>query len=58
MSGTYLFIEAIDFTSAVKSYFGSDAAYAELQSELAKQPEKGAVMPGASPLRKLRWGEE
>ena len=58
MRGTYLFIEAIDFTSAVKSYFGDDEAYAEFQSELAEQPEKGAVMPGASPLRKLRWGDK
>ena len=58
MSGTYLFIEAIDFTSAVKSYFGSDEAYAEFQSELAEQPDKGAVIPGASPLRKIRWGDK
>jgi hypothetical protein len=58
MSGTYLFIEAIDFTSTVKGYFGSDEAYADFQSELAEQPEKGAVIPGASPLRKLRWGDK
>ena len=58
MNGTYLFIEAVDFTSTVKSYFGSDEAYADFQSELAIQPEKGAVIPGASPLRKLRWGDK
>ena len=58
MNGTYLFIEAIDFTSAVKSYFGSDEAYADFQSELAEQPEKSAVITGASPLRKLRWGDK
>src|SRR4051794_17726364 len=58
MTGTYLFIEAIDFTSAVKSYFGSDEAYADFQSELAQQPDKGTVIPGASPLRKLRWGDK
>ena len=58
MSDTYLFIEAIDFTSSIKSYFGSDDAYAEFQSELAEQPDKGPVIPGASPLRKLRWGDK
>jgi len=56
VSGTYLFIEAIEFTSRVKSYFGSDDAYAEFQSELAEQPDKAPVIAGASPLRKLRWG--
>lgn len=25
MAGAYLFIEAVDFTSVVKEYFGSDA---------------------------------
>ena len=58
MSGTYLVIEAIDFTNAVKGYFGSDEAYANFQSELAEQPDKGAVIPGAAPLRKLRWGDK
>ena len=58
MSGTYLFIEAIDFTGNVKSYFGSDETYAEFQSEMVEQPDKGPVITGASPLRKLRWGEK
>jgi hypothetical protein len=58
MNGTYLFIEAIDFTSSVKSYFGSDDAYAAFQSELAEHPDKGPVISGASPLRKLRWGDK
>ncbi len=58
MSGTYLFIEALDFTSSVKNYFGPDEAYAEFQSELAEQPDKGSVIQGASPLRKLRWGDK
>jgi hypothetical protein len=58
MSGTFLFIEAIDFASSVKRYFGSDDAYAEFQSQLAEQPDKGTVIPGASPLRKLRWGDK
>jgi len=58
MSGTYLFIEAVDFTSTVKTYFGSDEAYADFQAELAEQPDKGTVIPGASSLRKLRWGDK
>ena len=58
MSGTYLFIEAIDFTDTVKSYFGSDEAYADFQSELAENPNKGVVIPGAAPLRKLRWADK
>ena len=57
MSGVYTFIEAIDFTRLAKSYFGSDEAYADFQSELAQQPDRGAVIPGAAPLRKLRWGD-
>ncbi len=58
MSRTYLFIEAIDFTSNVKSYFGSDEAYAEFQCELAAEPEKGRVITGAPRLRKIRWGDK
>ena len=58
MSGTYIFIEAVDFTRAIKTFFPSDESYAELQLELARQPEKGSVIPGASPLRKLRWGDQ
>ncbi|MBX7132249.1 MAG: hypothetical protein K1X67_06185 [Fimbriimonadaceae bacterium] len=57
MSGTYLIIESTDFTSNVLGYFGSDEAYAQFQSELAEQPDKGQVIKGASPLRKLRWGD-
>lgn len=58
MSGTYLFIESSDFTGAVKTYFGSEEAYAEFQLDLALQPDKGSVIPGATPLRKLRWGDK
>lgn len=58
MSGTYHFIEATDFTRNVKSYFGSDEDYAEFQTELAADPEKGAVIPGAGPMRKIRWGDK
>lgn len=58
MSGTYLFIEVVDFTAGVKDYFGSDETYADFQSELAVQPDKGDVISGATPLRKLRWGDK
>ena len=57
MSGTYHFIEAIDFTRNVKSYFSSDEAYAEFQTELAADPDKGAVIPGAG-QKKKRWGDK
>ncbi len=58
MTGRYLFIEAIDFTGNLESYFGSDEIYSEFQSELVEQPDKCAVITGASPLRKLRWGDK
>lgn len=58
MSSAYLFIEASEFTSVVGQYFGEDGVYSEFQAELAKQPDKGTVIPGAAPLRKLRWGDK
>jgi hypothetical protein len=58
MDGSYLIIESSEFTQAVKTYFGNDDYYADFQSELASQPDKGSVIPGASPLRKLRWGDK
>lgn len=58
MGGTFLFIEATEFTSNVKSYFGSDEIYSAFQSELAEQPDRGQVIPGATPLRKQRWGDK
>lgn len=58
MSGTYLFIEAGRFTEDVRSYFGGDAAYARFQVELAARPDSGRVIPGASPLRKVRWQDD
>jgi len=57
VGGTYLFIEALEFTSVVKDYFGSDETYAEFQSDLVGRPEAGKVIAGASPLRKIRWGD-
>lgn len=58
MSETYLFIEAKGFTHVHKAYFGSDEAYAEFQLSLAANPDKGTVIPGAAPLRKVRWGDK
>jgi len=57
MASTHLFIEAIGFTSVVKEYFRTDEEYAEFQSHLGDQPDKGKVMTGAAPLRKLRWAD-
>lgn len=41
----------------MRDYFGSDEAYADFQAELADQSQKGDVIPGATPIRKLRWGD-
>lgn len=37
---------------------GAIEGYADFQSELAAHPDKGDVIPGAAPLRKLRWGDK
>ena len=50
----YLFIEATGFTESLKDYLGDDS-YSELQSFLLERPDAGSVIPGAGPLRKLRW---
>ena len=55
MSNGYVFIEATGFTESVKTYFGDDEGYAELQTFLLERPEAGTVIPSAGPLRKLRW---
>lgn len=55
MSRGYLFIEATNFTQEVKTYFGDDEGYAFLQAFLIERPDAGSVIPGAGPLRKLRW---
>ena len=58
VSGAYLFIEANSFTSDFRNYFYDDEIYGEFQSELAAQPEKGQVIAGATPLRKIRWADK
>jgi hypothetical protein len=50
----YTFIETRLFTNLVGEYL-SDEEYAELQFQLAADPERGAVVPGTGGVRKLRW---
>jgi hypothetical protein len=50
------FIEAPAFTRYVADYLG-DEEYRELQSELARNPGAGDLMPGTGGFRKLRWGD-
>jgi hypothetical protein len=50
----YTFIETRLFTNLVGRYL-SDEEYAELQFQLAADPERGAVVPGSGGVRKLRW---
>lgn len=57
MGDSYLLIEGSEFTDVVSDYFETDEDYAQFQFELARAPEKGQVIPGAAPLRKLRWGD-
>jgi hypothetical protein len=57
LSGAYLLIESTEFTRCISSYFGSDEAYARFQAELVESPQKGAVIPGVAPLRKVRWSD-
>lgn len=50
----FLFVESLDFSDAVVRYLADDH-FAELQAALSAKPESGNVIPGAGPLRKLRW---
>ena len=45
----------VRFHGSSGEYFGSDDEYAKLQQFLRANPERGAVIPGTSGLRKLRW---
>lgn len=49
------FVETRIFTERIGKLL-HDQEYRQLQSELASAPKKGDVIPGASGLRKLRWG--
>lgn len=48
-------VEHPTFTKTVLKIFEDDE-YRELQAELVADPKAGAVIPGYSGLRKLRWG--
>ena len=49
------FVETHIFTARISTLL-NDQEYRQLQSELARSPKKGDVIPGAGGLRKLRWG--
>ncbi|MFT5473301.1 MAG: hypothetical protein ACI856_001630 [Kiritimatiellia bacterium] len=51
------FIETKIFTKRIAGLIG-DGAFAELQAELAQNPEKGPVIEGTGGLRKVRWKRE
>jgi mRNA-degrading endonuclease RelE of RelBE toxin-antitoxin system len=36
----------------------SDEAYRKLEDRLARDPEAGALIPGAGGIRKIRWADE
>lgn len=57
MGGAYIFIESSWLSKSLSKYFESDEAYSDFQEYLAKFPDKGSVIPGAAPLRKVRWGD-
>ena len=50
----FSFIETRLFTRLVQEYL-SDGEYADLQRELMRDPEAGAVIRGSGGVRKLRW---
>lgn len=50
-------IETSVFAKQVQKLL-SDEEYRQLQTELVKRPEVGAVIPGSGGLRKTRWSVE
>ena len=50
----FSFVETRLFSRLVEEYL-SDDDYAELQLELMRDPEAGAVIRGSGGVRKLRW---
>ncbi len=50
-------IETSLFTKQVEKLL-TDEAYRLLQSELAKRPDLGVLVPGSGGLRKVRWGHQ
>ncbi len=49
-----IFVETSLFTKKIGNYL-EDEELAELQSELARNPELGKIIPGSGRIRKLRW---
>ncbi len=49
-----IFVETSLFTKKIGNYL-EDEELAELQSELARNPELGKIIPGSGGIRKLRW---
>ena len=49
------FVETPAFTARLRAHLDDDS-YRALQLALALRPEQGALIPGSSGLRKLRWG--
>ena len=50
----FSFVETRLFTRLVQEYL-SDDQYSELQRQLMKNPDAGAVVRGSGGVRKLRW---
>jgi mRNA-degrading endonuclease RelE of RelBE toxin-antitoxin system len=50
----FSFIETRLFSRLVQEYL-TDQEYTQLQGELIKNPEAGAVVRGSGGVRKLRW---
>ena len=49
-----IFVETSLFTKKIGNYL-EDEELAELQSELARNPELGKIISGSGRIRKLRW---
>ncbi len=49
-----IFVETSLFNKRIGNYL-EDEELAELQSELARNPELGKIIPGSGRIRKLRW---
>lgn len=50
-----IIVETSVFTKQVQKLLSKEA-YRQLQLDLAKRPDLGAIIPGSGGLRKVRWG--
>jgi mRNA-degrading endonuclease RelE of RelBE toxin-antitoxin system len=48
-------VETSVFTKQIQKLL-SDEEYRQLQTDLARRPNAGTVIPGGGGLRKIRWG--